>query len=225
LRRADGEYIWVIARGLVISDEKGHAKRIAGSISSIEERKQTETELRKTQKRLVDAAHRAGMADVASEVLHNVGNILNSINVSTTQMTEIVSGSRLATLEKVTAMLGEHRDALATFLTQDAKGKHIPVFLAEASRLMKEEEDRMVQMLEGLAKNVRHIKDTISMQQSYAKVSGVEECTTLTEVIEDAIRIVTPYAVDVNSGVEEHPGKKSHVLMKDLMAKVNSGSN
>jgi len=45
LRRADGEYIWVVARGLVISDEKGHAKRIAGSISSIEERKQTEHQL------------------------------------------------------------------------------------------------------------------------------------------------------------------------------------
>jgi phosphoribosylanthranilate isomerase len=31
---------------------------------------------------------------------------------------------------------------------------------------------------------------------------------------------VRPYAVDVNSGVEEHPGKKSYVLMKSLMDKV-----
>jgi signal transduction histidine kinase len=155
----------------------------------IAERKRAEAELLNTQKRLVEAAHRAGMADVASEVLHNVGNILNSINISTTQMTEIISDSRVGALEKVTQMLNEHRDDLATFLTQDAKGQHIPVFLTEASRLMKEEEDRMVKMLDELAKNVRNIKDTISMQQSYAKVSGVEEHTSLIDVIDNAVQI------------------------------------
>ena len=38
--------------------------------------------------------------------------------------------------------------------------------------------------------------------------------------IDDAVRTVRPYAVDVNSGVEERPGKKSHLRMKDLMKKV-----
>ena len=174
---------------LVVERTEALTDANSGLQKEIRERRQAESELRKTQERLVEAARRAGMADVASEVLHNVGNILNSINVSTTQMTELVSGSRLAALEKVTTMLSEHRGDLGTFLTQDAKGQHIPVFLAEASRLMKEEEDRMVEMLNGLAKNVRHIKDTISMQQSYAKVSGIEERTALIEVIEDAIQI------------------------------------
>ena len=38
--------------------------------------------------------------------------------------------------------------------------------------------------------------------------------------IDDAVRTVRPYAVDVNSGVEKRPGKKSRTLMKDLMEKV-----
>jgi phosphoribosylanthranilate isomerase len=38
--------------------------------------------------------------------------------------------------------------------------------------------------------------------------------------IHDAIQTVRPYAVDVNSGVEESPGKKSPMLLKDLMKKV-----
>ena len=35
-----------------------------------------------------------------------------------------------------------------------------------------------------------------------------------------AIHTVRPYAVDVNSGVEECPGKKSHILIRDLIGKI-----
>jgi phosphoribosylanthranilate isomerase len=38
--------------------------------------------------------------------------------------------------------------------------------------------------------------------------------------IQAVIRMVRPYAVDVNSGVEERPGKKSYGRMKELMEKV-----
>jgi len=155
----------------------------------VAERQQAESNLRTAQKRLVETAHRAGMADVASEVLHNVGNILNSVNVTTTQMSEIVAGSKADALVKVTALLDEHRDNLGAFLSEDSKGKHIPVFLSEVSGLLKSERDRLAEMLTGLAKNVQHIKDTITTQQSYARVSGMEEPTSIEEVIEDALQI------------------------------------
>ena len=38
--------------------------------------------------------------------------------------------------------------------------------------------------------------------------------------IEDSILRVRPFAVDVNSGVEERPGKKSPVLMREMMEKI-----
>ncbi|MGD8257036.1 MAG: phosphoribosylanthranilate isomerase [Desulfobacterales bacterium] len=41
--------------------------------------------------------------------------------------------------------------------------------------------------------------------------------------IDLAIHTVRPYAVDVNSNIEEYPGKKNHILMKDLMEKVSRG--
>jgi len=137
----------------------------------------------------VETAHRAGMADVASEVLHNVGNILNSINIGTTQMSEMVAASKVDALARVIEMLDERREDLGTFLSEDAKGKHIPVFLSEVSALLQNERDRLAETLDGLAKNVQHIKNTITTQQSYARVSGMEEPASIQEVIEDAIQI------------------------------------
>ena len=40
--------------------------------------------------------------------------------------------------------------------------------------------------------------------------------------IAEAIRVVDPFAVDVNSGVEERPGKKDHGLMKELMKNIRN---
>jgi two-component system, NtrC family, sensor kinase len=153
------------------------------------EREQAEGQLRTAQKKLVEAAHRAGMADVATDVLHNVGNVLNSINVSTSRMIDIVIHSKVASLARVTALVSDHRDELGTFLTEDDRGQQVPVFLEEVSRRLSEEQSQFAEMLDGLAKNVKHIKDTITMQQSYAKVSGMEEQVSMADVIEDAIQI------------------------------------
>ncbi len=174
------------------SNNAGEQGDAVGTIAfgiDITERKQAEAELQSAQKRLVETAHRAGMADVASEVLHNVGNILNSVNVAITQMSETVAASRVDALAKVVTLLDEHREDLGAFLKEDPQGKHIPVFLTEISTLFRTERDHLVGMLEGLTKNVQHIKDTITTQQSYARVLAVEEPTSLVEPIEDAIQI------------------------------------
>lgn len=51
LRRQDDNYVWVLARGIIINNEQGETERIAGSICSIEERKKTEHQL------IYDALH------------------------------------------------------------------------------------------------------------------------------------------------------------------------
>jgi hypothetical protein len=155
----------------------------------IEKREEAETQLREAQKKLAEAAHRAGMADVATDVLHSVGNVLNSIDVSTAHMVDLVIHSKTASLARVTALICEHRDDLGRFLTEDDRGKQIPVLLEEVSRRLDEERSQFAEMLDGLAQNVRHIKDTIAMQQSEAQVSGMGEYVSTVEVIKDAVQI------------------------------------
>src|SRR5207247_7624415 len=43
--------------------------------------------------------------------------------------------------------------------------------------------------LSHLQKNIEHIKDIITMQQSFAKVSGLAETVKATDLVEDALRM------------------------------------
>ncbi|MFH1883837.1 MAG: ATP-binding protein [Planctomycetota bacterium] len=169
----------------------------ADVLSGIILRKKAEAELETAQRVLIDTAHRAGKAEVAADVLHNVGNVLNSINVSTTVIREKVTSSEVANLEKVANIINEHTDDLGTFLTEHPQGKHIPVYLTEVSKCLQNEQTDIISKLQVMAENVQHIKDIVSMQQSYAKVSGVEVQTSLSKLAEDAIQINS-------AGLERH---------------------
>ena len=180
-----------------IKDEQDNIVGILGIFWDITDVKQAEAELKATQEKLIETAHKAGMAEVAADVLHNVGNVLNSINVSTTVIKEKVSNSEVANLEKVAGIINEHTDDLGTFLTEDPQGKHIPVYLTEVSKCLQNEQTDIIGKLKVLTNNVQHIKDIVGMQQSYAKVSGIEVQTSLSKLAEDAIQINS-------AGLERH---------------------
>ncbi|HYO66449.1 MAG TPA: hypothetical protein VEU33_10230, partial [Archangium sp.] len=88
--------------------------------------KERTQELKDTQRRAVELARQAGMAELATNVLHNVGNVLNSINTSATILGERLRALRLPSLLKLAGMLEERRADLATFMTADERGKRLP---------------------------------------------------------------------------------------------------
>jgi signal transduction histidine kinase len=148
-------------------------------------------ELERTHRKLIDTSRQAGMAEVATDVLHNVGNVLNSINVAATLIREKASNSEVSNLQKVAEIITEHTDDIGTFLTEDQQGRHIPAFLTEVSKALVEEQADTTDKLRSLAENIEHIKEIVKMQQSYAKISGVEVSASLTELVENAIQINT----------------------------------
>ncbi|HEU5074157.1 MAG TPA: hypothetical protein VFU02_08290, partial [Polyangiaceae bacterium] len=142
--------------------------------------------LREAQQKVVDAAHQAGRAEIATSILHNVGNVLNSVNVSLSSVADTVSRSRLPMLEKTAALLVAHRKDVAAFLTQDPKGKQVPEFVVAVSSALKEEREKLQKEVELLTRNIEHIKVIISVQQSHAKTSVLIEEVDLEDVIRDA---------------------------------------
>ncbi|MEO6742696.1 MAG: ATP-binding protein, partial [Chthoniobacteraceae bacterium] len=159
------------------------------SFRDITERKRTEAERAEMNRQLVDASRQAGMAEVATSVLHNVGNVLNSVNVSATLAVERVRKSPIEDLARVVALLDEHAADLGAFISHDPRGKRLPSFLSQLSGHLLLERQNLHTELISLRENVDHIKEIVAMQQSNAKVCGVTEVLKITDLVEDSLRL------------------------------------
>ena len=140
-------------------------------------------------RQLLETSRLAGMAEIASNVLHNVGNVLNSVNVSASLVTGSVKRSKVANLAKIVLMLQEHAHDLGTFITSDSKGKLLPAYLAQLSEHLLAEQRAATQELAEICGNIEHIKQIVAMQQTYAKVSGIKEVVNLNELVEASLHI------------------------------------
>ena len=141
------------------------------------------------QQRLIELSRQAGMAEVATGVLHNVGNVLNSVNVAATILVEKLQQSRVAKLVSVSGLLKVHETDLTAFLTSDPKGGHVLPYLSKLARHLAQERDGMMSELGRLSSHVGHIKEIVAAQQGYATTAGFIEKTSIQKLIEDALAI------------------------------------
>jgi len=155
----------------------------------IEGRNRMQLEIEKIHKQLLETSRQAGRFEVATNVLHNVGNVLNSANVSASLVVDSVKKSKAASLAKVVTLLREHEKDLGIFFTSDPRGKQLPAYLAQLSEHLLADQKVTVKELDLLVKNIEHIKEIVTMQQAYAKFSGIKEIVNLRELVEDCLRM------------------------------------
>jgi C4-dicarboxylate-specific signal transduction histidine kinase len=165
------------------------ARQVEALRHEIAEREQAQAKLGELHKQLLEISRQAGMAEVATGVLHNVGNVLNSVNVSVSLIQERVRASKAMNLTRVVDMIEARQDNLGVFLTADEKGRMVPKYLRQLSERLATEHRQAVEVIEDVAKNVAHIKEIVAMQQSYAKVAGVMETLAPSALVEDALQI------------------------------------
>ena len=146
-------------------------------------------ELAEAQKGLIDLSRISGMAEVATGVLHNVGNVLNSVNVSATIVGDHLRELRIGQFGELVSVLEDHRDELSDFLTSDPRGQRVLPYMGSLARHMEQERGQLGKEVASLAQHISHIKGIVAMQQTYARSSGVYEKIALTDLIEDALSI------------------------------------
>ncbi|WP_224249931.1 trifunctional serine/threonine-protein kinase/ATP-binding protein/sensor histidine kinase [Hyalangium gracile] len=148
-------------------------------------------ELKEAQARLVDTAREVGMAEVASNVLHNVGNVLTSAVVNLEVMQQTVEGSRVSRLKQATGLLLENRERLAEFVAKGARGGNLPEYLDALADELMDEHARLREDLDMMGRHVEHIRAIVQVQQTYARNSLMTEECDLARLIQDALRIQT----------------------------------
>jgi Signal transduction histidine kinase regulating C4-dicarboxylate transport system len=165
-------------------------QQLQTSNERLEERVQERTrELMEAERELVDAARMAGMAEIATNVLHNVGNVLNSVNISAELVTRKLRNSKTLGLTKAVKMMNEHAEDLGQFITHDEKGRLLPRYFNELVDSIAAEQAVLIDELAQLTKSIDHIKEIVTTQQTYAGAARLIEPLNVSDLFEDALRM------------------------------------
>ncbi|MFN0008514.1 MAG: CHASE4 domain-containing protein [Planctomycetota bacterium] len=134
----------------------------------------------------VKTARAAGMSEIATAVLHNVGNVLNSVNVSATIVAQRASHTDAADLLQAMKAVEESAGDLATFLSQDPRGKHLQPLLVSLAEQMAGDQAAIREEVKTLSEGIEHIQQLVRSQQDFAGRSGVLEAVDVAHPIESA---------------------------------------
>ncbi|MCC7374947.1 MAG: HAMP domain-containing protein [Verrucomicrobiales bacterium] len=194
-------------------------------------KEQARSELARTQSQMVELSRLSGMAEVATGVLHNVGNVLNSVNVTANLLRDWSRGTKVHSLTKAANLLRQHQEDLGAFLTGDTAGKQIPAFLIKLSEHLETEVETVRTEVDALCERIEHIKQIVTMQQGYARVAGMRENLSLRELAEDAIRMtgssLTRHGVQVVRKYSETPPVLAdrHALLQILINLIRNAKD
>lgn len=173
-------------------------------------RDDAERQMAEANQMLIDAAHLAGKAEIATSVLHNVGNVLTSISIQSTTLQERVSSNHVPSLQKVVGLLDSQQSRLGDFFDNDPRGQQLPRYLRSLSETLLWEQDALTQELQTLETNVDHARRIVAAQQNLARGYCFDEEIEVGEILENAMSVV-------RASFERH----SVAVRRDISGKTN----
>ncbi|MGO8839065.1 MAG: hypothetical protein ACLQAH_07460 [Limisphaerales bacterium] len=172
----------------LVKEKTAHLTRaIEELLLEIAERKRMEAEVERTHKELLAASRQAGMVEIANCVLHNVGNMLKSVNTSTALVSDQIKQSKIGNVVHVGNLLREHAANLGEFLMHDPRGQKLPVYIAQLAEHLAAEQATLKAELEFIRTDIEYIKEIVAMEQNCVKLAGETERTKAATFIETAI--------------------------------------
>lgn len=159
------------------------------ALHQAQERKELLAEQERLRSQLGEASYKIEMADVASTVLHNVGNVLTSVTVAANMVESVVDQSSVTLVNRMAELLRAHDEDLGKYLTEDPKGKRILPSLEKLGVHLVSEQQTILKEMQGLLRNIRHMKQIIASHQTMAKSAGQVEHVALVDVLSHAIEL------------------------------------
>lgn len=183
------------------------------------------------QDRLITASRQAGMAEIATGILHNVGNVLNSVNVSASVVTNKLSESKLANLTRALTMVREHENDLPDFISSDERGQRLPGYLLKVADLLVAEHETLLREMQAINQSIEHIATIVSSQQQYARGSVARDAFYPADLIEDVLRLnatsLERHGVAVETSLDKSLSMLSdrHMVMQILINVVRNAKD
>ncbi|MDJ0834995.1 MAG: two-component regulator propeller domain-containing protein [Acidobacteriota bacterium] len=149
-----------------------------------------------------------GKAEFATTILHNIGNILNSLRISCDQGERTLRGTKLKQILRAMEMLKKNQDQ-PDYLTEDPRGKLLPEYLLTAGSILSEEQQEVLTEFEEMSEKINLMKDIIETQQAHAKLSLMDEGQELNLIVENALK------------VQDEALERRHITLKTILGDVS----
>jgi signal transduction histidine kinase len=169
--------------------EQTLAEKTDQLVGEVEERKRVQADFERVHRQLLVSSRLAGMAEVATSVLHNVGNVLNGANLLASSIEKQVHQSQTPGVSRLADLLSDHQTDLSQFLAEDERGLQVCGHLRRLGTQLTAEQSRLVEKSRLLSESIQHIKEIVAMQQNNARIYGVTETVALSEIVEDALQM------------------------------------
>jgi C4-dicarboxylate-specific signal transduction histidine kinase len=128
------------------------------------------------------------MAEVATGVLHNVGNVLTSVNVTVELLRERMDELPVAKMARLHELLSAQTTGSFDAKRLDAAVKFVGILGDAFTKGQKQAQDDLVT----LRGHVDHIKRVVAMQNAYARLRSAAEPTRVADVLVEAVEMGCP---------------------------------
>jgi NO-binding membrane sensor protein with MHYT domain/signal transduction histidine kinase len=198
----NGTPIHLEAHARIFFDEARKPVRILGVSWDVTHEIQQEEKRRELQSKLRQASRDAGMAEVATGVLHSVGNVLNSLGVSASLLQSRLRESRVGNVQRLATLLQSQGEGLGRFMENDERGRQAPAYLAQLGEHLSAENRDLLVEAEAIGQHVGHIRTIVAAQQTHARRGGVTEPVDIAELVDNAIAMHFSGTADIS--IERH---------------------
>jgi NO-binding membrane sensor protein with MHYT domain/PAS domain-containing protein len=197
LTTPSGKTVHLQLHARLLRDSQGQLDRLLGVAWDVTQQVLQDERRLELQMQLREVARHAGMAEVATGVLHSVGNLLNSLGVSTTLVLSGLRDSRAGNVTRLAKLLAANNHQLGRFLESDPRGREIPAYLTQLGEHLASENRALYAEMQTIAAHVEHIGKIVAAQQTYARRGGVTEEVDVAELIDNAIALNFAGASDI----------------------------
>jgi PAS domain S-box-containing protein len=155
-------------------------------LHDISNRKWNEDRVKQLNQRLINTSRQAGIAEIATSILHSVGNVLNSVNTSVSMLQQRIENEKVDGISKTAQMFEQQGNQL---FSADGKGPQLVAYLYALNEQLEQNKQKSLKEVASLKQNVLHIAEIVSAQQKFSGKAGVFETIDVSELIEEALNI------------------------------------